>query len=1161
MSDVTVTYRLKSDSGLTSEISLQTLQQMVVAGKISDQRACTADNGQTWIPIEQLINNSAGQHDAVSGVRCDVSSLSASDTTVKASSETIPEGLSSPRKLKRMSVNSGKSRFTKATVELSKQKTGPGKIELKDLVGSTLPGGRYKVLSQFGSGSMAYVFRASDNRLETDVIIKVPKPEKITTDDFRERFKRESQLLVRLSHPHVVKVVDVGEFDDLPYVVMQLLSGGTLLDRMRSDSNELNQMAPSSLQLWVREVARALDFCYKKGMVHRDVKPANILFDDDDNAYVSDFGLTKIMHGEHTELCSSGTANGVVLGTPNYLPPEIILGAKYDGRADQYSLAMTVYHALCGRPPMQGTSATLTMINQTQKKLELLSSFRADVPRELALAVQKGIEKNPQNRFETCEEFAMAVLDGLRTDQSSSSIIPPSSEPAPIAAAAIDSGAWYDDASASSSKRTKRKATSSGAKTKKKSSSASSSSRMKSEWVEPAKDKVPPRKGTAARSRAARQKAAKTNTIAVFGHEVHPGVLAAAGLFALLPTVVFLVFQFAGTEDSEGLVTIAPVVSSQNGDASAEDRSVAAQSDRPSRPGRQAARPANQRKAQPQSRQPSLNVSDNSPAPAIQDTANPVMESAPRTEVAMLGNGNLAGLPSASPIESDTTLTSPTLPQSEAPTPSDAERGSSPPGDQPKPSKDRLILSSQPAARVTHGPPNCPAMVVGNNVWDIANRRQSTTLEGDYDPQVQTVLSPDGRYFAAAAKPPGQQNTDVVVWDTSSGRKLFTASGDSKRFVDIIMLSSDNLLIGDRWSDELLVWNCESGKQKKAIKIPGARFRQGNTALSNNGEFIAAVVAGQLCVFNASDGAGVVKLASPRAKSRKPDSADALNASLQSLTFSPDNSELASISSLNGTRMFCWNGRGEVVLEHVLAPESSDKNTVQWFASRKAWLLGNNVFDRDSKSILLTALSGDESRAKIQLFDDDHLCGYFPDNPDGITLAKIPWDEIDSSVLVMPADKESSLRPDAEVSIVMDLNAANGLPDEGLRKAMKAKLNAIGLKVSESQRTRFVVRITSPDEVFVPKRNRQLPRKDREMESYPAVTGPQLVMELLVSWENTPVWCVSLGDASALLELEGVSETERSSRVDKFILAIENAAVPFYLPSNEDLIALPAVLW
>ena len=321
------------------------------------------------------------------------------------------------KRLKRPGKSSAESHIARKAAERERRKSriGVRVRQPSDLIHVSLACDRYYVRSQLGKGSMAYVFLVEDRRLETDVVIKVPKPELFTTHDFRDRFKRESQLLVQFSHPHVVGVLDVGEYDGLPYVVMPLLAGGSLADRQKKEGDAKRRMSPESLRDWLPGVAQALDFCSRKGMVHRDVKPANILFDTDRNAFVGDFGLSKVMYGEHTKLNSSETMAGVVLGTPNYISPEVVLGKDYDGRADQYSLGITVYHMLYGRAPMQGPSPAVTMVNHTQKELQLLSDIRPDVCAELASAIQKSIEKDPDFRFATCEQFAEAVVEALRT--------------------------------------------------------------------------------------------------------------------------------------------------------------------------------------------------------------------------------------------------------------------------------------------------------------------------------------------------------------------------------------------------------------------------------------------------------------------------------------------------------------------------------------------------------------------------------------------------------------------------------------------------------------------------------------------------------------------------------------------------------------------------
>jgi len=288
-------------------------------------------------------------------------------------------------------------------------------------VGVSLAENRFRVMARIGAGSMALVYRAFDHRLETEVVIKVPRREKLLDPSLKERFRRESRLLVQLQHPHIVRILDIGVHGSVPYVVMQYLSGGCLLDRMTTKEGKPTAVRIDSIRTWLPPVAKALDFAHQMQVVHRDVKPANILFDEHNNAFLSDFGLTKMMYGEPDEGAADATGAGLVVGTPNFVAPEIVLGRDYDGRADQYSLAITVYNALIGTTPMQGKSPSATMVNQTRRVLPLLNEVRKAVPADTAAAVARALLKKPEERFSSCVEFADAVIAGLTLSANSDS--------------------------------------------------------------------------------------------------------------------------------------------------------------------------------------------------------------------------------------------------------------------------------------------------------------------------------------------------------------------------------------------------------------------------------------------------------------------------------------------------------------------------------------------------------------------------------------------------------------------------------------------------------------------------------------------------------------------------------------------------------------------
>ncbi len=285
----------------------------------------------------------------------------------------------------------------------------------KDRLGMELAGGRYRIVGRIGAGSMGLVYRAQDRNLGTDVVIKFPVAADPSMDrtDLLERFNREIRSLVKLSHPHVVKVIDVGEDAGSPYVVLQYLSGGTLKDRLApTDEGGPRPMPPESLHRWLADVARALDFVHAQGHIHRDVKPANILFDGHGNAFLGDFGIIKALASDLDDAWrdNSLTAPGFLLGTPGYVAPEIVMGNPPDGRSDQYALALTVHEVLTGHNLMAGPSPSATIVNQTKVELPLLSDLLPRVPRRAAEAVRRGLAKSAADRFPSCAEMAHEIL-------------------------------------------------------------------------------------------------------------------------------------------------------------------------------------------------------------------------------------------------------------------------------------------------------------------------------------------------------------------------------------------------------------------------------------------------------------------------------------------------------------------------------------------------------------------------------------------------------------------------------------------------------------------------------------------------------------------------------------------------------------------------------
>lgn len=295
-----------------------------------------------------------------------------------------------------------------------------------DWVGKTVGEGRFQILRKLGEGGMGFVYQAHDGVLETDVVIKVPRRSMLDDPEFKARFARENRALVKLQHPHIVSILFVGEAEGLPYAVMQYLPGGDLKDRQTAAGRgRIVPLPPADLATWLPGIAKALDFIHAQGFIHRDVKPANILFDGHGNVYLSDFGVAKVISEKQTRQGTSLTGTGMVLGTPEYMAPELIMGESFDGKVDQYALAISVYEVLCGKTPFEGTKSESILVKQVTEAVPPLKAVNPSISQGLCDRVMRGLSKDAGSRYATCSEFADAILDALKRGPATSRIAAP----------------------------------------------------------------------------------------------------------------------------------------------------------------------------------------------------------------------------------------------------------------------------------------------------------------------------------------------------------------------------------------------------------------------------------------------------------------------------------------------------------------------------------------------------------------------------------------------------------------------------------------------------------------------------------------------------------------------------------------------------------------
>jgi serine/threonine-protein kinase len=258
--------------------------------------------------------------------------------------------------------------------------------------------GRYELRGEIGHGGMGAVYRAWDPRFRREVAIKVLSRQLLSNADSLTRFDREARAVASLEHAAIVPVYDYGEEGDEPYLVLRLLSAGSLADRIARGPMDVEQVAAI-----VRRVASALDHAHAHGVVHRDVKPANILFDEQGDAWLGDFGIARM--SAHT---SSLTGLGVI-GSPHYMSPEQAEGKEATPASDIYSLGATVYEALAGSPPFQADHPLAIMLKHLREEPLPLIGVRRDLPPAVGAAVSRCMAKDPARRFATASEFAAAL--------------------------------------------------------------------------------------------------------------------------------------------------------------------------------------------------------------------------------------------------------------------------------------------------------------------------------------------------------------------------------------------------------------------------------------------------------------------------------------------------------------------------------------------------------------------------------------------------------------------------------------------------------------------------------------------------------------------------------------------------------------------------------
>ncbi|MFL2689249.1 MAG: protein kinase domain-containing protein [Candidatus Actinomarina sp.] len=259
---------------------------------------------------------------------------------------------------------------------------------------------RYEIIQLLGEGGMSYVYKANDKQLKRTVAIKTLKPNYVQQEKFVERFKREAQTAANLNHPNIVQIFDWGIGDE-PFFVMEYIEGNTLTSIIaKRRTISLNDVLFIGAQ-----VSSGLQAAHSKGLVHRDIKPGNIMITPEGKVKVTDFGIVSLQNEE-----SDITKTGSILGTASYISPEQAQGKPVSKESDLYSLGTVLYELITGRPPFEGDTPIATATKHITDKPEKLSVFRPDIPKGIENAVLKLLHKYPKDRFKNAEDLRAVLL-------------------------------------------------------------------------------------------------------------------------------------------------------------------------------------------------------------------------------------------------------------------------------------------------------------------------------------------------------------------------------------------------------------------------------------------------------------------------------------------------------------------------------------------------------------------------------------------------------------------------------------------------------------------------------------------------------------------------------------------------------------------------------
>ena len=263
-------------------------------------------------------------------------------------------------------------------------------------MGETVLGNRYEIIRKIGDGGMAFVYEAKDRLLNRTVAVKVLRPEFVDDEEFLGKFKREAEAVASLSHPNIVNVYDVGEDGKVHYIVMEFVDGQNLKDIIKNEGT-LDEYTALDI---TKQIAKALGAAHKKGIIHRDIKPHNILISNEGRLVkVADFGIAKAVSS------STMTSTGSIIGSVHYFSPEQAKGKYVGNTTDLYSLGIVLYEMIIGRVPFRGDSPISIALQHINDEIEFTQEEKVAIPQSVRTIIKKLTSKSSDDRYQSAEEL------------------------------------------------------------------------------------------------------------------------------------------------------------------------------------------------------------------------------------------------------------------------------------------------------------------------------------------------------------------------------------------------------------------------------------------------------------------------------------------------------------------------------------------------------------------------------------------------------------------------------------------------------------------------------------------------------------------------------------------------------------------------------------